>query len=119
MSEWKWRAGEAKTRDSKRRKEGITAPHTEIALNRLLPLRIALPGLLGSQIGCAPVVDVAGVYFPGWLVSAVAGFTFAYVTVLVLGRAARTRELGQSGLFFLALAVGIALTVRLLCFSGF
>jgi len=65
------------------------------------------------------VVDVAGVYFPGWLVSAVTGLTLAYVIVLVLGRAALTNELAQSGLFFVGLTVGIALTVRLVCFGGF
>lgn len=92
-----------------------------IASSRPLPLLLTSTGLLllGLQIACAPVVDVAGVYFPGWLVSAVTGLMLAYVIVLVLGRAAPTKELAQSGLFFVGLTVGIALTVRLACFSGF
>lgn len=76
-------------------------------------------GLLGSGAGCAPVVDVVGVYFPGWLVSTVAGLILAYVIVISLSRRPQTRQLGDSGLLFIALATGIALSMWWMFFSGF
>ena len=69
--------------------------------------------------GCAPTVDLLGVYFPGWLVSAVAGVSSAYVLVYWLGRRAGARPLAESGLFFVSLTVGIALCVWWVFFSGF
>jgi len=84
-----------------------------------LPLVLALLALCGPQVACAPVVDFAGVYFPSWLVSAVVGLVLGYVTTLLLDRGARTRGLSQSGLLFLALAVGIALFVWWVFYSRF
>jgi hypothetical protein len=75
--------------------------------------------LLVSLAGCEPVLDVAGVYFPGWLVSAVVGVVTAYGIVLGLGRTSKGRPLADSGIFFVSLVVGIALTVWWACFSGF
>ncbi len=69
--------------------------------------------------GCAPTLDVAGVYFPGWLVSIVAGVVVSYGIVLSLSRRSKTRSLADSGLLFLSLAVGIALAVWWVAFSGF
>jgi len=69
--------------------------------------------------GCAPTVDVAGVYFPGWLVSIFAGVVVAYGIVLSLSRRSETRSLAESGLLFLSLVVGIALAIWLVVFSGF
>ena len=69
--------------------------------------------------GCEPVIDVAGVYFPGWLVSAVVGVVAAYGIVLVVGRSSKARTLADSGFFFLSLVVGIALAVWWVSFSGF
>ena len=40
---------------------------------------------LASSTGCAPTVDVLGVYFPAWLVSAVVGLVAAYILVRLLG----------------------------------
>lgn len=68
--------------------------------------------------GCAPIVDVAGVYFPGWLVSAVVGIAASYGIVLGLARRPGTRDLADSGVFFLSLTTGIALAVWWVCFSG-
>jgi len=65
------------------------------------------------------VIDVAGVYFPGWLVSTLLGVVAAYGIVLVLGRGAKSRPLADSGLFFVSLVVGIALAFWWACFSGF
>ena len=75
--------------------------------------------LLVSLAGCEPVVDVAGVYFPGWLVSAVVGVAAAYGIVLGLGRSSKRRPLADSGIFFVSLVTGIALAVWWACFSGF
>jgi len=65
------------------------------------------------------MVDVAGVYFPGWLVSTVIGVVAAYGIVFGLGRNANVRKLADSGLFFISLVVAIALIVWWLLFSGF
>jgi hypothetical protein len=76
-------------------------------------------GLLALCMACAPTMDVVGVYFPDWLVSIVAGVALAYGIVLVLSWRPATRELADSGLFFLGLAVGIALSVWWVFFSRF
>lgn len=75
--------------------------------------------LLVSLAGCEPVFDVAGVYFPGWLVSAMVGIFAAYGVVIGIGRSSKGRPLADSGIFFVMLVVGIALTVWWVCFSGF
>ena len=74
---------------------------------------------LTAPAGCAPTLDVVGVYFPGWLVSTVTGVAASYGIVLWLGRRPATAGLADSGLFFMSLAVGIALAVWWVCFSGF
>ena len=58
----------------------------------------------GFVTGCSPELDVAGVYFPGWLLSAVVGFLFAAAAATLLSRHRATRDLGQNGVFFFALA---------------
>lgn len=75
--------------------------------------------LVVSLAGCEPVLDVAGVYFPGWLVSAVVGVFAAYGIVLGIGRSSKARALAESGLFFVSLVVGIALAVWWVAFSRF
>ena len=70
-------------------------------------------------LGCAPNVNILGVYFPGWLVSTVVGVLSAYIIVLVLARSSNTRRLSDSGLFFVSQVVGIALIVWWAFFSGF
>lgn len=72
-----------------------------------------------AGLGCAPTVDVAGVYFPGWLVSAAAGAVGAYGIVLWLARRPGTRELADSGLLFVSLVAGIAFAVWWVFFSSF
>ena len=75
--------------------------------------------MLVSLAGCEPVLDVAGVYFPGWLVSAVVGVVAAYGIVLGLGRSSKGRSLADSGIIYVSLVTGIALAVWWACFSGF
>jgi len=72
-----------------------------------------------ATVGCAPTVDVLGVYFPGWLVSTITGVASAYVVVYWLGHRSGARTLAQSGVFFVSLTVGIALVVWWLFFSSF
>ena len=79
----------------------------------------ALFVLLLLETGCAPSVNVLGVYFPGWLVSTVTGVVASYGIVAWLGRHPNTRSLADSGFFFLILVVGIALGVWWVFFSGF
>jgi len=74
---------------------------------------------LTAFAGCAPTLDVVGVYFPGWLVSTVTGVAASYGIVLWLGRRPDARGLADSGLFFVSLVAGIALAVWWVCFSGF
>jgi len=76
---------------------------------------VALPGCLA----CSPIVEVGGVYFPGWLVSAVAGVVLAYVSVWWLGRRRAARSLGESGVFFVSLTLATALCVWWIFFSRF
>lgn len=72
-----------------------------------------------TPAGCTPTVDVAGVYFPGWLVSTIGGVAASYGIVLCLGRRPDTRKLADSGLFFVSLVAGIALAIWWVSFSGF
>ena len=84
------------------------------------PIRQLVPlFFLVAPAGCAPTLDVAGVYFPGWLVSTITGVAASYGFVLWLGRRPAAKGLADSGLFFVSLVVGIALAVWWVCFSGF
>ncbi len=74
---------------------------------------------LASPAGCAPTVDVGGVYFPGWLVAAIGGVVASYGIVLWLARRPDTRKLADSGLFFLSLVAGVALAIWWVSFSSF
>ncbi len=79
------------------------------------------PSLLAAAapLGCAPSVNVLGVYFPAWLVSAVVGLVTAYALVWWLGRRPGERALAQSGLLFCSLTVIVAMLVWWIFFSGF
>jgi len=89
------------------------------AWDRSLASLVVPLGLLALPTGCTPTLNVAGVYFPGWLVSTVAGVVLAYGIVVVLSRRPRTKELADSGVFFLSLVAGIALSAWWGFFSGF
>lgn len=78
----------------------------------------ALAALVATS-GCAPTVDVLGVYFPAWLVSAVVGLVAAYAVVWWMGRRPGERALAQSGLLFSSLTVIVGLLVWWIFFSGF
>ena len=80
---------------------------------------LATLSCLMSPAGCTPTVDVAGVYFPGWLVSTIGGVGASYGIVLWLGRRPDTKALADSGLFFVSLVAGIALVIWWVSFSGF
>jgi hypothetical protein len=74
---------------------------------------------LATAVGCAPTVNVLGVYFPAWLISAVIGLVVAYAAVWWLGRRSGRRALAQSGLLFCSLTVTVGLVVWWIFFSGF
>ena len=86
---------------------------------RSLGSLLFLLGLLGGPTGCTPSINIAGVYFPGWLVSAVAGVVIGYAVVFGLSARRQTRELGDSGLLFISLVAGIALSTWWVFFSDF
>jgi hypothetical protein len=88
----------------------MTRPRFTALCGGLLPLAIA---------GCAPTVDVLGVYFPGWLVSAVVAVVGAYALVIALARVPATRELADSGLFFVSVVAGLSFALWWVLFSGF
>ena len=67
--------------------------------------------------GCAQTVNVAGVYFPGWLVAAVIGVAVSYGTTSWLSSRPRYRALGQSGLFFLSIMAIVAWGIWWVFFS--
>ena len=72
-----------------------------------------------TAVGCAPSLNILGVYFPGWLVSAVVALVVAYALVWWLGRRPGARALAHSGLFFCSLTVMLALLVWWIFFSSF
>ena len=72
-----------------------------------------------AALGCAPTLDVLGVYFPAWLVSAVVGLLSAYALVAWLGRRRGRRELAQSGLLFCSLTVVVSLLTWWILFRDF
>jgi hypothetical protein len=74
---------------------------------------------LASSLGCTPTVSVFGVYFPGWLISAVVGLVAAYALAWWLGRRPGTRALARSGLLFCSLTLSVGLTVWSIFFDGF
>ncbi len=74
---------------------------------------------LANGTGCAPTLNVLGVYFPAWLVSAVVGLVVAYALVWWLGRRPGQRALAQSGLLFCSLTVTLGLLIWWIFFSGF
>ncbi len=80
---------------------------------------VAYAPALAIPLGCAPTVDVLGVYFPGWLVSVLTGVATSYGLVWWLGRRPGAKSLAESGLFFVSLVVGVALAVWWIFFSGF
>lgn len=80
----------------------------------LLPFAVSL-----LTIGCAPTLNILGVYFPGWLASTLTGVGTAYCVVWWLGREQATRELAQSGLFFVSLTCGVAFVAWLILFSSY
>jgi len=82
-------------------------------------LRTTLSVLVSAALGCAPTVNVLGVYFPPWLLSAVAGLVVAYATLWWLGRRTSTRSLAQSGLLFCSLTVVVGLLIWWGLFSSF
>jgi hypothetical protein len=74
---------------------------------------------LTSCTGCAPTLNLLGVYFPAWLVSATVGLVTAYALVWWLGRRPGQRVLAQSGLLFCSLTVTVGLLIWWIFFSGF
>ena len=82
-------------------------------------LRVVSALVLAVLVGCAPTLDVLGVFFPGWLVSTLIGVVASYAIVVGLGRRPGTRALADSGIFFLSLLVAIALAAWWVLFSGF
>ena len=83
------------------------------------PLALAACAAALSFAGCAPSLDVLGVYFPGWLVCAIAGLVASYLLVWWLGRRRGTRSLAESGLFFLSVATGVSISLWWIFFSRF
>ena len=75
--------------------------------------------LLAGPAGCAPSLDVLGVFFPGWLVATMIGVAGSYGIVVWLGRRPGTRALAESGFFFLGLLASVALASWWVLFSGF
>ena len=74
---------------------------------------------IAALLGCAPTMNLAGVYFPAWLVSAVVGVVAAYAVVWWMGRRPGKAALAQSGLLFCGLSVAVSLLNWWIFFSGF
>ena len=65
------------------------------------------------------MLDLLGVYFPAWLVSAAVGLVVSYALVVWLGRRPAQRALAQSGLLFCSLTVTLGLLIWWIFFRGF
>jgi len=74
---------------------------------------------LAVPTGCAPTVEILGVYFPSWLASTIAGIAASYGIVLWLAKKPMTQPLADSGFFFVLLVVIISLAVWWMGFSEF
>ena len=109
-----------------RQRTDRSIPEQGADFQTMIPPRYSLVPRLASYLllpvvfsGCEPIVDIEGVYFPGWLVSTVVGVVSAYGIVVLLGRKPGTRKLSDSGLFFISLVVSIALIFWWVFFSRF
>ena len=69
--------------------------------------------------GCNPTINLYGVYAPGWLVAAAAGFALSYLSMGVLARFGSSRPLADSGLFFCSLGVILTYLVWLGFFARY
>jgi len=74
--------------------------------------------LLGAG-ACTPTLNILGVYFPAWLVSAVIGLVVAYVGVWLLARRPALRSFARSGALFCSLTVTVGMLTWWLLFSRF
>jgi len=87
---------------------------------RSLWLRIVLASVLSVMLtACNPTINLYGVYAPGWLVAAAAGFVLSYLSVGVLARFGSSRPLADSGLFFCSLGMILAYLVWLGFFARY
>lgn len=73
--------------------------------------RIALVLLLFSLTGCAPTVNIYGVFVDPWIVCGLFGVGFSYGIFNILGRKSATVELSESNLLFLCLALLLTLII--------
>ncbi len=70
------------------------------------------------MMGASSAVEIFGVYFPAWIVVATIGLVFSYLCVRWLASRPSTRDLGQSGLFFVSLTLASAMALWWAFFSG-
>ena len=68
---------------------------------------VAAACLGGISMGCRPVINIEGTYFPASLVSAFVGLSVGYVLIRLLARSASARPVAQSALFYLSVATVI------------
>jgi hypothetical protein len=85
--------------------------------------RLSLPAALAAALcGCAPhrtpSVDIAGAYFPSWLICAAAGIAVAGLARAAFGRLGIDAHLPVRLLSYLAIAVFSALLIWFLRFEG-
>ena len=108
-----------KSEQRRNRSDRTTSEEPRMSRGRLVRSGgLALPCSL-VVLGCSPTVDIGGVYFPGWLMSTMLGITTAYGIVSALGRNEGSRDLADSGLFFVGLVAFVALSIWWLFFRGF
>jgi uncharacterized membrane protein YfcA len=81
--------------------------------------RSALVTALVGAAGCAPTVDIEGVYVPAWLFSAVTGLIAAYAAVWLLAKRRAWREVARSGVLYCSLALSLAMITWWFLFSRF
>ena len=89
-------------------------------LQRLLPLP-RLAGLALAILPCAacdPLVDVAGAFFPGWMLCILVGITVTVIAREFLARAHLEPSLGPLLLVYPSLAAGISLALWLILFRA-
>jgi hypothetical protein len=81
------------------------------------PMRLVLLAMPVLAVGCDPVLDVFGSFFPAWVVCMTVGIVLAAIARLAIDRFGLEEHLGPLLLVYPSLALMITMVTWLLFFS--